>query len=214
MNLFKIYLSEIKTTILKHKKEINFSSEKDLEGIIVETPPEKFDFDFSSNAAMVLSKSVQGNPRSIAEKIKNILENKLKDFSEISIAGPGFLNFKLTNKAWIKIINDILKIKKKFGSNKKNKKFNIEFVSANPTGPLHAGGGRWGAYGDSLARIFRRCGYRTFTEYYVNDRGLQTELCGASLVARRDGTELPEDGYAGEYVTEWAREMPNGAKVS
>ena len=68
--------------------------------------------------------------------------------------------------------------------------------------------GRWGAYGDSLARIFRRCGYRTFTEYYVNDRGLQTELFAASLVARRDGTELPEDGYAGEYVTEC--EMPNG----
>jgi arginyl-tRNA synthetase len=85
---------------------------------------------------------------------------------------------------------------------------NLEFVSANPTGPLHAGGGRWGAYGDSLARIFRRCGYTTFTEYYINDRGLQTELFGASLLARRDGTELPEDGYAGEYVAEWASEMP------
>ena len=109
MNLFKIYLSEIKKTILKHRKEINFNSEKDLNGIIVETPPEKFDFDFSSNAAMVLSKSTKDNPRNIAEKIKKILEKKSKDFSEVTIAGPGFLNFKLTKKAWIKTIQDIFK---------------------------------------------------------------------------------------------------------
>ena len=121
MNLFKIYLSEIKTIILKHKKEINFSSEKDLKGIIVETPPEKFDFDFSSNAAMVLSKSTKDNPRNIAEKIKKILEKKSKDFSEVTIAGPGFLNFKLTNKAWIKTIQDISKIKKNLVQIKKMK---------------------------------------------------------------------------------------------
>ena len=175
MNLFKIYLSEIKTTILKHKKEINFSSEKDLEGIIVETPPEKFDFDFSSNAAMVLSKSTKDNPRNIAEKIKKILEKKSKDFSEISIAGPGFLNFKLTNKAWLKTIKDISKIKKKFGSNKKNKKFNIEFVSANPTGPMHIGHCRGAVFGDVLSNLLKFNGNKVTKEFYVNDYGKQVD---------------------------------------
>ena len=134
MNLFKTYLSEIKKIIIKHKREINFNSEKDLNGIILETPPEEFDCDFSSNAAMVLAKSAKNNPRNIAEKIKGILEKKSKDFSEISIAGPGFLNFKLTDKVWIKIIKDISKSKKKFGSSKKNKKFNIIIPASNSFG--------------------------------------------------------------------------------
>ena len=88
---------------------------------------------------------------------------------------------------------------------------NIEFVSTNPTGPIHAGGGRWGAYGDSLARIMARCGYEPHKEFYVNDRGRQTVLFGQSLVARRDGHEVPEDGYQGAYIDEWAAEMPEDA---
>ena len=112
MNLYKIYLSEIKNIILKHKKEFNLKSEKDLNGIIVETPPEKFDFDLSSNAAMVLSKNAKDNPRNVAIKIKSILQKKSRDFSEVSIAGPGFLNIKLKNKVWFQIIKDIYKKKK------------------------------------------------------------------------------------------------------
>ena len=87
MNLYKIYLSEIKKIILKYKKEFNLKSEKDLNGIIVETPPEKFDFDFSSNAALVLSNNAKDNPRNVAIKIKSILQKKSKDFSEVSIVG-------------------------------------------------------------------------------------------------------------------------------
>ena len=88
---------------------------------------------------------------------------------------------------------------------------NVEYVSANPTGPLHAGHARWAAYGDALSRLFERCGFAVQREFYVNDRGVQTELFGASLVARSTGEELPEDGYQGEYVTEWAAEMPGTA---
>ena len=95
MNFFKFYLSQIKKILLKYKKEINFNSENDLNGIIIETPPEKFDYDLSTNAAMVLSKIVKDSPRSIAEKIKKILEKKSNDFSNIDIAGPGFLNSSL-----------------------------------------------------------------------------------------------------------------------
>jgi arginyl-tRNA synthetase len=87
----------------------------------------------------------------------------------------------------------------------------VEFVSANPTGPLHAGGGRWAAFGDALCNVMERCGYVVHREYYLNDRGVQMELFGASLAARRDGTELPEDGYRGEYIREWAAEMPADA---
>ena len=89
-------------------------------------------------------------------------------------------------------------------------KVNVEFVSANPTGPLHAGGGRWAAFGDSLCRILERCGHEVHREYYLNDRGVQMGLFGASLAARKAGTDLPEDGYAGEYISEWAAEMPDG----
>ena len=137
MNLFKIYLNKIKKQILKHKNTLNFKSEKDLENIVVENPPVNFDFDLSSNIAMVLAKIVKDNPKNIAEKIKNILLKEIRDFSDIDIAGPGFLNFRLNEKTWIKIINNIYRSKKNFGSTKKNKKYNIEFVSANPTGPLH-----------------------------------------------------------------------------
>ncbi|MBT8241092.1 MAG: arginine--tRNA ligase, partial [Acidimicrobiia bacterium] len=88
---------------------------------------------------------------------------------------------------------------------------NLEFVSSNPTGPLHAGGGRWGAFGDSLARILARCGYQPHKEFYINDRGTQTVLFGESLSARKRGEDVPEGGYQGDYVTAWAQEMPDTA---
>ena len=90
MNLFKIYLNKIKKQILKHKNTLNFKSEKDLENVVVENPPVNFDFDLSSNIAMVLAKIVKDNPKNIAEKIKNILLKEIRDFSDIHIAGPGF----------------------------------------------------------------------------------------------------------------------------
>ena len=221
MNLFKIYLSEIKKTIKKNRREINFNSEQDLNSIIVETPPEKFDFDFSSNAAMALSKSVKDNPRNIAEKIKNILEKKSKDFSQISIAGPGFLNFKLTNKAWIKIIQDISKIKKKFGSNKKNKKFNIEFVSANPTGPMHVGHCRGAIFGDVLSNLLKFNGNKVTKEFYVNDYGKQVDDFARSVFFRLREIKFHEDFpkeknlYPGEYIVDIAKKiLKNNKKIN
>ena len=136
MNLFKIYLDKIKKSINKNKKLIGPISSDDLSLIVIESPPDKFNYDLSSNAAMVLSKIIKENPRMIAEKLKNIFEKEINDFSEISIAGPGFMNFKFSLKKFIKIFENIFKTKKKFGSNKQTKKFNIEFVSANPTGPM------------------------------------------------------------------------------
>ena len=182
--------------------------------IQMERPALREHGDWSSNVALVTAKKVGRNPRELAEELVKAVESaSVSVIERMEVAGPGFINFYLSPQWLHDVLIEVLTegeesyARLDTGS---GQSINLEFVSANPTGPLHAGGGRWGAYGDSLARIFRRCGYQTFTEYYVNDRGLQTELFGASLIARRDGTTLPEDGYAGEYVTEWASEMPAG----
>ena len=210
MNLFKIYLSKIKKIIIKHKQDINFISEKNLNGIIVESPPDKFNFDFSTNAAMVLSKILKDNPINIANKIKSILEKKSKDFSNISIAGPGFLNLKLENKVWLKTINDISKIKNKYGSNKKNKKFNIEFVSANPTGPMHVGHCRGAIFGDVLSNLLLFNGNKVIKEYYVNDYGNQIKNFVESVYLRireiqfKEKFIVKENLYPGDYIKDIA----------
>ena len=221
MNLYKIYLSEIKNIILKHKKEFNLKSEKDLNGIIVETPPEKFDFDFSSNAAMVLSKNANDNPRNVAIKIKSILQKKSKDFSEVSIAGPGFLNIKLKNKVWFQIIKDIYKKKKKFGSTKNSKKFNIEFVSANPTGPMHVGHCRGAIFGDVLTNLLKFNGNKVIKEFYVNDYGKQVDDFAKSVFYRikeiKFNESFPEDKnlYPGTYIIDIAKEiLKNNKKIN
>ena len=218
MNLFKIYLSEIKKAILKNKKNINFNSERDLNGIIVETPPDKFDYDFSSNAAMVLSKNVKSNPRNIAEKLKIIFEDNLHDFSKVDIAGPGFLNIKLTKKAWLKTIKNIYKIKKKYGSNKKNKKYNIEFVSANPTGPMHVGHCRGAIFGDVLSNLLKFNGNQVTKEFYVNDYGKQVNDFTRSVFFRLREIKFNEDFpieknlYPGKYIIDIAQKILNNNK--
>ena len=180
--------------------------------IQMERPSLRDHGDWSSNISLVISKKAGRNPRELANELVEAIERFSNPLIErMEVAGPGFINFYLSPRWLHDVMLEVLGEGEEGYSRLeigKDESINLEFVSANPTGPLHAGGGRWGAYGDSLARIFRRCGYQTFTEYYVNDRGLQTELFGASLLSRRNGTDLPEDGYAGEYVAEWASEMP------
>ena len=129
----------------------------------------------------------------------------------------GFLNLRLAD-TWL---HDVLRAVVEGGTDGyarpplgHGERINVEFVSANPTGPLHAGHGRWAAYGDSLARILARCGYDAHREFYVNDRGVQLERFGLSLAARARGEEPPEDGYRGDYVTEWSTELPAGADAA
>jgi arginyl-tRNA synthetase len=213
MNLYKIYLSEIKSKLIKNKSKINLSSKKDLNNIIVENPPEKFNFDFSSNVAMVLAKNLADNPRNIAEKIKKILIEEIKDFSKVEVAGPGFLNFKLTDRAWIKIIESILKAKKKFGSNNKKKKVNIEFVSANPTGPLHVGHCRGAVFGDVLSNLLKFNGNKVTKEFYINDYGNQIDVFTKSVFFRlreikhKETFPKGENLYPGEYIIDIANKI-------
>ena len=117
MNLFDLYTNKIKKKIIKNKSIFNLKNQNDIKNIVVETPPDKFDFDLSSNAAMILAKNINKNPRVIAEQLKEILLKEIKDFSSIEIAGPGFLNFKINNNTWQKTIDSILKSNKSYGSN-------------------------------------------------------------------------------------------------
>ena len=167
--------------------------------------------DWSTNAALVNAKSAQMAPRELAQRLAAELDGAgLPHLERTEVAGPGFVNVHLSPTWLHEVLATVLRLgadsyaRHDLGA---GQAVNLEFVSANPTGPLHAGGGRWGAFGDSLARLFRRCGYATHTEYYVNDRGTQMELFGRSVAARLAGEPVPDDGYHGEYVTEWANEL-------
>ncbi|MAV56469.1 MAG: arginine--tRNA ligase [Candidatus Pelagibacter sp.] len=213
MNLFNNYLKLIKKSIIKHNKIIGFNSKTELDKIIIESPPDKFDYDLSSNIALVLSKKINQNPRIIADKIKNILQKEIKDFSDIYIAGPGFLNFNLSHKAWINIINMILKSGKKFGINKSKNKINIEFVSANPTGPMHIGHCRGAVFGDVLSNLLKFNGNKITKEFYINDYGNQVDDFSKSVFYRlreiKFDEEFPKDQslYPGNYIIDISRKI-------
>ena len=214
MNLFNIYLEEIKKKIIKHKKDFNLKSADDLKQVVVENPPEKFDFDLSSNVAMIVAKLTRENPRNTAEKLKKIFLKELKDFTDIDIAGPGFLNFKLNNKAWIKIINSIYKNKRNFGSTNQRKKYNIEYVSANPTGPMHVGHCRGAVFGDVLSNLLKFSGNKVTKEFYINDYGSQVDNFTRSIFLRlreikykEKFPENKENLYVGEYIKDIAQKI-------
>jgi len=181
--------------------------------IHLERPGRREHGDWSSNVAMATAKRNDRVPRELAgELVERLSAAPPAHVERVEIAGPGFVNFHL-RETWLHdVLTGVLTAGEQdyarldLGG---GKKVNVEFVSANPTGPIHAGGGRWAAYGDSLCRIMERAGHVVQREYYLNDRGLQMSLFGASLAARKAGTPLPEDGYNGEYIAEWAAEMPD-----
>ena len=170
--------------------------------------------DWSSNVALVCAKAAGRRPRDLAGDLaERIGARPPAHVRRVEVAGPGFVNFFLDD-GWL---HDVLRqvvaegtdgyARSGFGA---GTAVNVEFVSANPTGPLHVGNGRWAAYGDTLCNILARCGYEPHREYYLNDRGRQMTAFAESLVARREDT-APPDGYHGDYVREWAAEMPDGA---
>lgn len=171
--------------------------------------------DWSSNVALAMAKSARQPPRKLAEQVADYLNTyPLPHTETIEVAGPGFLNFYLNN-AWLhEVLRDVVAAgtdsyaRHNTGN---GQSVSVEFVSANPTGPLHAGHGRWAAYGDALCRLLERCGYHIVREFYINDRGRQTDLFGQSLAARKRGEEPPADGYWGDYINDWAAEMPDDA---
>ena len=179
----------------------------------LEIPKQPEHGDFSTNAALQVAGTLRRPPRDVAREILEAIrsEDRRGWFRSLSVAGPGFINLVLSDEAWREALSGALREGDRFGSSRRGKdaKVLVEFVSANPTGPLHVGHGRGAAIGDALARILRFSGYEVDTEYYVNDVGNQMEKLGSSLYARylqRCGGEVvfPEDGYRGEYLVEMA----------
>jgi arginyl-tRNA synthetase len=170
--------------------------------------------DYSTNAAMLLAPSLGAKPRDIAEQLAGALSGRLGErVDRIEVAGPGFLNVFLSEDWFVSALQDLLAAGDAFGAGAPDtgEKVLIEFVSANPTGPLTAASGRHAAFGDALARILELAGHDVDREYYFNDSGSQVDRLGESIKARARGEAVPEDGYQGDYVDELARAIPGAA---
>ena len=213
MNIFEEYLKKINTLVDKNKEILKLDNLNNFRGIVVETPPEEFNFDLSCNASLVLAKINKINPKELANKMKDLILKNLSDFEKIDIAGPGFLNLKLTNKSLISNINKILENKKFYGKKNSNKNYNIEFVSANPTGPMHVGHCRGAIYGDVLANLLKFNGNNVTKEYYINDYGNQIKNFAKSVFLRireikyKEKFVLRENLYPGEYIIEIGKKI-------
>jgi len=175
--------------------------------------PRKAGFgDYSTNAAMLLAPTLGLAPREVAERLGAALQERLgAQVEKVEVAGPGFLNLFLADAWYLAAIGDVLAAGDGFGASAQDERIQIEFVSANPTGPLTAASGRHAAFGDALARILVLAGNTIEREYYFNDGGGQVLRLGQSIQARARGEEPPEDGYQGDYVAELAARIPDAA---
>lgn len=178
----------------------------------IEKPANSANGDFSSNIALAGAKAFKKAPRMIAQSIADNIDLEGTLFEKVEIAGPGFLNFYLSQRYYSEIVKDVITRGEDYGASDfgKGKKVLVEFVSANPTGPMHIGNARGGAIGDCLAAVLEKAGYNVSREFYVNDAGNQIEKFATSLEVRylqlyKDGIEMPEDAYKGADITEHAK---------
>ena len=176
--------------------------------LTLERPKNREHGDFATSISLALAKPSGKSPREIAELIKKNLEAR-SDISSVEIAGPGFINITLNSQSQGSVISTILSATKKYGETKTfpDTKINLEFISANPTGPLHLGHTRWAAVGDALGRVLSAAGAEVTREFYINDRGVQMDLFGKSIQAAALGKSRPEDGYHGDYINDLAKEI-------
>ncbi|MBF0427170.1 MAG: arginine--tRNA ligase, partial [Magnetococcales bacterium] len=180
----------------------------------VERPREKANGDFSTNAAMVMAKAAGMKPRDLAAQLLAALPADQTIVDRWEVAGPGFINFFLTRQRWLQLPKSILVAGNAYGRSRvgEGRRVQVEFVSANPTGPMHVGHGRGAVTGDTLATLLVACGFQVEREYYINDAGVQIQLLGRSVLVRYQqlaGRELPlpDDCYPGEYVIDIARSL-------
>lgn len=209
MYIFEKAIMNIKNAIK------NILKDYDVKDFDVETPSDEKHGDLSSNVALLSAKILKMPPIKIAQMIASNI-GKVEYVEKIEIAGPGFINFFLSKDYFADALKEIEKCGKTYGDNLsgKNKKIMIEFVSANPTGPMHMGNARLGALGDCLAEVLKSSGYDVFKEFYVNDAGNQIEKFGMSLDVRyrqivegENSVQMPENGYHGDDIKELAQEF-------
>jgi arginyl-tRNA synthetase len=193
------FSSILTAAVQKVSTSYNIDLSKDF-SVQIEYPDRKFG-DFATPVAMELAKVFRKAPFTIAEDIVNEIQNE-ELFTKIEVMKPGFINFTLSNASREDIILTILHADAYGKAELKNKRYLIEFVSANPTGPLHIGHGRWAAMGDVMSRIMKWAGYDIQSEFYVNDAGNQIENLKKSVLAVKNNTPIPKDGYHGSYIEE------------
>jgi arginyl-tRNA synthetase len=176
--------------------------------IPLERPKNRDHGDYASSIALQLAKPAGKYPREVAELLKADLET-LAEVASVAIAGPGFINITLNRASQADLVRTILSAKNGYGHGTAlaGVKINLEFISANPTGPLHLGHTRWAAVGDALGRVLSAAGASVTREFYINDRGNQMDLFGQSVQAAALGEPIPEDGYQGEYIADLAKEV-------
>ena len=205
-------MKDILTNIIQNALE-SLDINEDI-SIEIDKPKSKENGDYSTNIAMKLAKSLKRNPMEIAQSIiDNMGDTQIE---KVELKSPGFINFFIKKDYLFINLNEVLKEQENYGKSNigKGKRYNIEFVSANPTGILHLGNARGGAYGDSLARILTFCGYDVTKEYYINDAGNQINNLALSIQARYyelcgKGSTMPENGYYGNDIKEIAKKIYN-----
>ena len=215
MNVYKLISEKIKDKLQTVPELQTVLGSDSWNNIVVEVPKNRDFGDFSTNVAMVLSKDLKKNPREIA----NLLCPYIKDISEItdvSVAGPGFINMNVSAKLWENLVKNILVAPQEYGNSDmgQGEKINVEFLSANPTGPVHIGHARGAILGDVLARLLKKNGYDVTKEYYINDYGHQVDVLAHSVFWRyqelfglHDGESLPEGAYPGDYLIPVAQDI-------
>ncbi|HLI20915.1 MAG TPA: arginine--tRNA ligase, partial [Stellaceae bacterium] len=193
----------------------------DLSRVAVEPPRDPTHGDLSTNAAMVLAKAAKMPPRDLAQKLAARLANE-GDITAAEVAGPGFINLRIADAFWQTRLVDILEARASYGDSElgQGRRVNVEYVSANPTGPMHVGHGRGAVVGDALASLLEKAGFQVCREYYINDAGAQVDVLARSLFLRyREALgevidAIPEGLYPGEYLkdTAWLLAKRDGAK--
>ena len=221
MNIFDLYLEKIKKILLDLSKDSNLVLPENLDGITVETPPQKFDSDISTNVAMFLSKINNKSPSEISEILIEKIKKQDELIESIVFAKPGFINITFKPIFWTKFVEEIINNSKTFGVNQKEKKNNylIEFVSANPTGPLHVGHCRGAILGDVIANVLLFNNHKVTKEYYVNDYGNQIINFTKSvyfrireIIFKEPFPSENDDLYPGDYLIDFAQNIINSNK--
>ena len=176
--------------------------------ITLERPKNRDHGDYATSIALQLAKAAGKNPREIATILQSAISG-IKGVTKVDIAGPGFINITLDRASQAELVRTILVNRYEYGRGAalSGVSINLEFISANPTGPLHLGHTRWAAVGDALGRVFSAAGADVTREFYINDRGRQMDLFGQSVQAAAQGKPIPEDGYQGNYIADLAKEV-------
>lgn len=214
MNLFALFSDQVRKAVRELAAESGIARTLDFSRVAVEPPREEAHGDLAVNAAMVLAKDFQAKPRDLAERLAKRLAD-LPDVSNVEVAGPGFINMSLHPRVWLGVLGAVIDAGSEFGRTDigKAERVNVEYVSANPTGPMHVGHGRGAVFGDALANLLAFTGYDVTREYYVNDAGAQVDMLARSTYLRyrealgEEIGSIPEGLYPGEYLAPVGRAL-------